>query len=156
MSTTKNSRDIKASAEVVYKAFTDPKALEVWMAPGEMTGKIHQFDLREGGSYEMSLYYPESKKSTKGKPYGKTSDNEDKYTARFVELKPYEKIVLAIIFDSTDEKNTGEMLMDVTLKPKDKATTVTILFKNIPPGIKPEDNEKGTEMTLEKLAKYVE
>lgn len=156
MSTTKNSRDIKASAEVLYQAFTDPKALEVWMAPGEMTGKIHQFDLREGGSYEMSLYYPESEKSSSGKPYGKTGDNEDRYTARFVELKPYEKIVLAIIFDSTDKKITSEMIMDVTLKPKDKSTTVTIVFKNIPSGIKPEDNEKGTEMTLEKLAKYVE
>ena len=156
MSTTKNSRDIKASAEVIYKAFTDPKALEVWMAPGEMTGKIHQFDLREGGSYEMSLYYPESEKSDDGKPYGKTSDNEDKYTARFVELKPNEKIVLVIIFDSNDEKNTGKMIMDVTLTPKGKSTTVTILFKNIPLGIKPGDNEKGTEMTLDKLAKYVE
>ena len=156
MSTTKNSRDIQASAEVIYKAFTDPKALEVWMAPGGMTGKIHQFDLREGGSYEMSLYYPDSEKNSTGKPYGKTADNEDKYTARFVELKPHEKIALAIIFDSADEKNTGEMIMDLTLTPKDKGTTVTIVFKNIPPGIKPEDNKKGTEMTLDKLAKYVE
>jgi uncharacterized protein YndB with AHSA1/START domain len=151
MSTTKNSRDIKASTEVLYKAFTDPKALEIWMAPGEMTGKIHAFDLREGGSYEMSLYYPDSEK-----PIGKTGDNEDKYTARFVELKPYEKIVLAIIFDSSDAQLIGEMIMETTLTPKDKGTAVTIVFKNIPPGIKPEDNEEGTEMTLEKLARYVE
>lgn len=156
MATTKNSRDIKASAEVLYKAFTDPKALEVWMAPGEMTGKIHKFDLREGGSYEMSLYYPDSEKSAEGGPYGKSNNNEDKYTAHFVELKPFEKVVLSINFDSTDENNTGEMIMDVTLTPKGKETTVTIVFKNIPSGIKPEDNEKGTEMSLEKLAKYVE
>jgi uncharacterized protein YndB with AHSA1/START domain len=156
MSTTKNSRDIRASAEVLYQAFTNPKALEVWMAPGEMTGKVHHFDLREGGGYEMSLYYPESEKSPEGKSYGKTGDNEDKYTARFIELKPNEKIALAITFDSADEKNTSEMIMDVTLTPKDKDTTVTIVFKNIPMGIRPEDNVKGTEMSLEKLAKYVE
>ncbi|GAB3519190.1 SRPBCC family protein [Emticicia fontis] len=156
MSTTKNSRDIRASVEVLYQAFTDPKALEVWMAPGEMTGKVHQFDLREGGGYEMSLYYPESEKSPEGQSYGKTSNNEDKYSARFIELKPNEKVVCAIVFDSTDENNTGEMIMDVTLTPKGKDTTVTIVFKNIPLGIKPEDNEKGTEMSLEKLAKYVE
>lgn len=126
------------------------------MAPGDMTGKIHQFDLREGGSYEMSLYYPDSAKNVSGKPYGKTQANEDKYTARFVELKPYKKIVLDIVFDSTDEKNTGEMIMDVTLTPKGKGTMVIIVFKNIPSGIKPEDNERGTEMTLKKLAKYVE
>ena len=156
MSTTKNTRYINASAEVLYKAFTYPKALEIWMAPGDMTGKIHSFDLREGGSYEMSLYYPDSKQKSTEKPQGKTGDNEDKYKARFVELKPYEKIVLAITFDSTDEKLTGEMIMEVSLKPKDKGTTVTIVFKNIPVGIKPEDNEEGTEMTLNKLAKFVE
>jgi hypothetical protein len=30
------------------------------------------------------------------------------------------------------------------------------VFRNIPPGIKPEDNEKGTALTLQKLAAYVE
>ena len=104
----------------------------------------------------MSLYYPDSEKNSTGKPYGKTADNEDKYTARFVELKPNKKIVLTINFDSADENNVGEMIMDITLTPKGKGTTVTIVFKNIPQGIKPEDNEKGTEMTLEKLAEYVE
>ncbi|RYU96360.1 SRPBCC family protein [Emticicia agri] len=152
MSTTKNSRYIKATPEVLYQAFTEPKALETWMAPGEMTGKMHSFDLREGGSYEMSLYYPESEKQTQGK----SSNKEDRYKARFVELTPNKKIVQAITFDSTDENLTGEMIMEVTFTKKDKGTEVSIIFKNIPPGIKPEDNEQGTEMTLEKLAKYVE
>ena len=35
-------------------------------------------------------------------------------------------------------------------------TTVSIVFKDIPPGIRPEDNEAGTRSTLEKLARYVE
>ncbi len=33
---------------------------------------------------------------------------------------------------------------------------VTIIFKNIPTGVDPKDNEDGTEQSLEKLAKYVE
>jgi len=33
---------------------------------------------------------------------------------------------------------------------------VTILFENIPPGIRPEDNEAGSRSSLEKLARYVE
>jgi hypothetical protein len=48
------------------------------------------------------------------------------------------------------------MIMEVTLEPKGKGTEVTFLFKNIPPGIRPEDNEAGTQSTLEKLARYVE
>jgi hypothetical protein len=30
------------------------------------------------------------------------------------------------------------------------------VFRNIPSGIRPEDNEEGTQLTLEKLARYVE
>jgi len=30
-----------------------------------------------------------------------------------------------------------------------------MVFKNIPDGIHPEDNEKGTELSLQKLDKYV-
>jgi hypothetical protein len=39
---------------------------------------------------------------------------------------------------------------------EDGGTTVSILFKDIPPGIRPEDNEAGTRATLERLARYVE
>jgi hypothetical protein len=48
------------------------------------------------------------------------------------------------------------MIMVVTLEAEDGGTTVSILFKDIPSGIRPEDNEEGTRLTLEKLARYVE
>ena len=149
---TRNSKFIKASQEALYRAFTDPAALAAWLAPGEMTGEVHNFDLRVGGGYQMSLYYPSSEKSSRGK----TSEREDRYTARFVELTPPGRIVEAITFDSADPAFSGEMMMEVTLEAKDGGTTVSILFKNIPPGIRPEDNETGTRLTLEKLARYVE
>jgi len=41
------------------------------------------------------------------------------------------------------------------LKAKGKKTKVTLEFKNIPAGIRPEDNEAGTKSSLEKLARYV-
>ena len=152
MTTTRNSKDINATKEALYQAFTNPAALETWLAPGEMTGKIHSFDLRPGGGYQMSLFYPSSEKESRGK----TSEKEDRFTARFVELTPYKKIVQAIIFDSPDPAFSGEMIMEVTFEEIENATRVTILFTNIPPGIKPEDNKAGTESTLEKLARYVE
>ena len=46
--------------------------------------------------------------------------------------------------------------MEVTFEYRDNGTKVTFLFKDIPKGIKPEDNEAGTISTLEKLAHYVE
>jgi len=151
MSTTRNSRVIGASLQLLYEAFTSPKALETWLAPGDMTGKIHRFDLREGGSYEMSLFYPESDQEARGKTTGK----EDRYVARFVELQPGKKIVEAIRFDSPDAHFQGEMIMEVLFEPENEGTRVTMVFKNIPTGIRPEDNEKGTELSLQKLENYV-
>lgn len=46
--------------------------------------------------------------------------------------------------------------MVVTFADKDGGTEVTILFENLPPGIRPEDNETGTRSSLEKLVRYVE
>jgi len=152
MSTTTNQKLIHSSPETVYQAFTDPRALEIWLAPGDMTGKIHSFDLRPGGRYEMSLYYPATDKTGKGK----SASNEDRFVARFVELRPPSKIVQAIIFDSADPAFSGEMIMETSLQLKNNGTMVTMTFKNIPPGIKPADNEKGTNLSLEKLIRYLE
>jgi uncharacterized protein YndB with AHSA1/START domain len=149
---TRTSRFIKAPREALYRAFTDPAALAVWLAPGEMTGKIHEFDGRVGGGYRMSLFYPSSEQEYRGK----TSEREDRFTARFVELKPPARIVQAISFDSDDPAFSGEMTMVVTLEERDDGTEVTILFENIPLGIRPEDNDEGTRSSLEKLARYVE
>jgi uncharacterized protein YndB with AHSA1/START domain len=150
--TTTNTKFINASPEVIYNAFTDPDSIAVWMAPEDMTGKVHHFDLKVGGGYEMSLFYPESETGSKGK----TDDKEDRYTSRFVELSPYKKIVQAIIFDSEDPVFGGEMIMEVLLTAEKNGTTVTIIFKDIPSGIKLSDNEEGTRSTLEKLARYIE
>jgi uncharacterized protein YndB with AHSA1/START domain len=51
---TRTASVIKAPCEALYRAFTDPAALAVWLSPGEMTGKVHAFDARVGGGYRMS------------------------------------------------------------------------------------------------------
>jgi len=143
---------MRASPEAVYQAFTDPSALAVWLAPGNMTAELHGFDGRVGGGYQMSLYYPSNDKTSRGK----TSEREDRYSARFVELTPPTRLVAAITFDTSDPAFAGEMTMVVTLKPETGGTMVTIEFADIPAGIRPLDNELGTQMSLEKLARYVE
>ena len=94
---TKNTKFIRATPEVIYQALTDPAALAIWFAPGDMTGKVHNFDLRVGGGYQMSLFYPSSDISSRGK----SSEKEDRYTARFVKLTPPRRIIEAITFASS-------------------------------------------------------
>lgn len=149
---TKNSKRIKASPEKIWRAFSDPGSLEQWMAPDTMTAKVHHFDFKVGGGYEMSLYYPEAG----NEQTGKTAENEDRYTSSYSEIVTNKKIVELINFNSPDPDFSGEMIMEMVLEPKGKETEVTFLFRNIPKGIKPEDNESGTISTLEKLARFVE
>jgi len=150
--TTQNSKVIKAPREDIYRAFTDPDALAIWLAPGEMTGRLDRFDFKVGGGYQMSLFYPPSEKES----HGKTSDKEDRYTARFLVLAPNERIVQSITFDSEDPAFSGKMIMEVKFDAIETGTRVTILFKNIPSGIQPMDNKTGTRSTLRKLARFVE
>jgi uncharacterized protein YndB with AHSA1/START domain len=149
---TPTSRLIHAPRETLYRAFTDPAALAAWQVPGDMTAKVHAFDLRVGGGYTMSLFYPASDQPNRGK----TAGREDRFTACFLELTPPTRIVQAITFDSPNPAFAGEMIMTITLADRAGATDVTIAFDHLPPGIRPEDNDSGTRSSLEKLARYVE
>jgi uncharacterized protein YndB with AHSA1/START domain len=142
---------IHAARPDVYRAFTEPDALEAWLAPGELTAEIDTFDLRVGGGFEMTLRYPDSVAGTPGK----TSNREDAYTARFLELEPPSRIVQGITFASSNPAFAGEMLMTITLTERGTGTEVTIAFDNVPPGISTEDNALGTRMSLAKLTTYL-
>jgi uncharacterized protein YndB with AHSA1/START domain len=116
-----------------------------------MTGKFHAFDARAGGGYEVSLFYPDSES-----PRGKTAEREDRVRVHFVELVRPQRIVETVTFQSPDTHFAGEMQMIVSFAPDADGTNVTIICNDIPPGIRPEDNETGSRETLENLAKYME
>ena len=150
--TTVVSRVVKASREAVYRAFLDQDALVAWLPPGTMQGVVHAFDAREGGTFRISLVYPEGE----GSPRGKSSARTDTVGGRFVELVPNERIVWATQFESTDPSFAGEMIVSWMLRPAGSGTEVIVRCENIPRGIRPEDNEAGSRSTLEKLAAFLE
>jgi uncharacterized protein YndB with AHSA1/START domain len=146
---TRTSKIIQASPVALYEAFTNPEILITWLPPGDMTGKIHEFDARVGGGYCMSLLYPAEERILKGK----TSEKEDRCRVRFVELTPPHKIVEVVSFVTDDPAIQGEMTLIVTFKAVSGGTEVVMLFENLPPGLRPEDNEAGSELSLAQLAR---
>jgi uncharacterized protein YndB with AHSA1/START domain len=146
------SRTIKATPEALYAAFMDPAALVEWLPPAGMTGAMHAFDGQVGGGYRMSLRYPPGERSFRGK----TSDGEDMVSVRFVELAPPRRIVEAVTFISADPAFNGEMTITVTLEEASGGTEVAFLCENLPPGLRPEDNETGSRLSLEQLARRFE
>jgi uncharacterized protein YndB with AHSA1/START domain len=149
---TRTSRVIRARPEELYDAFMDPAALVAWLPPGEMTGEIHEFDARVGGGYRMSLFYPPNEHAFRGK----TSDREDRVNVQFLELARPRKIVEVVSFDTTDPGLVGEMTMTATFEKISGGTEVTLVFKNLPPGLRAEDNEAGARSNLEQLARHFE
>jgi len=99
----RTSRVIKASREALYRAFTDPAALAVWLAPDQMTAKVHEFDGRVGGGYQMSLFYHHPSSCTAAKPRsGKTVSQHGSSN-----LRPQQELSKRSPFDSADPTFAG-------------------------------------------------
>jgi len=149
---TKVSRIIRATRQALYGAFLDPEVLASWRAPETMKAQVHTFDPREGGAYRMSLTYTDPEHAGAGK----SSDDTDTFQGRFVELVPHERIVELVVFESREPGFMGEMKMTTTFAEAEGGTEVTLTCENIPPGIRPEDNEVGCRESLQNLARLFE
>ncbi len=128
----------------------DPKAVQQWMVPDQMTSEIHSFDAREGGTFRISLTYDERTTA------GKTTNQTDTFHGRFIKLVPDTEMVQAVEFESDDPSMAGEMTITYTLAEADGGTDIVGVHENIPPGVVPADNELGFRMSLDNLAKLVE
>lgn len=54
-----SSRLLNAPVEKVYNAFADPQVLARWWGPEGFTNTIHEFDLRPGGKWALTMHGPE-------------------------------------------------------------------------------------------------
>ncbi|GAA4301886.1 SRPBCC domain-containing protein [Aestuariibaculum suncheonense] len=53
-----NERLIESSIENVYHAFSNPDQLKEWWGPEDFTNTIHEFDLRPGGKWLLTMHGP--------------------------------------------------------------------------------------------------
>ncbi|WP_256378590.1 SRPBCC domain-containing protein [Nordella sp. HKS 07] len=77
-------------------------------------------------------------------------------SVRSIELRPARRIVEAVTFHSADPAFAGEMRVEIRFDDVPGGTEVTFISSDIPAGIRPEDNDEGTRLSLEQLARYVE
>ncbi|MEU4366702.1 SRPBCC family protein [Micromonospora chersina] len=150
MYSTQVSRLVKAPRSAVYRALLDPAAVAKWRVPTGMSGHVHEFDAREGGSLRVSLTY-EAPDNT-----GKSTAHTDTYHGRFVKLVPDRQVVEVVEFETDDPALGGAMTMTTTLADVDGGTEVVVVHDGIPDAIPAEDNETGTRMALANLARLVE
>jgi len=151
MGTTRLTRHIRAPRSRVYQALLDPDAVQRWQVPDIMTSHVHAFDAREGGEFRVSLTY-DAPAGT-----GKTTAQTDTYHGRFTRLVPDTEVVQVVEFETPDPALGGEMTITYALADAgDGGTVLTGTHENLPPGVRPEDNELGWSQSIGKLARLVE
>ncbi len=134
-------RVLRAKPERVYRAFLDSDAMVKWLPPNGFTGKVHQIDVRVGGSYKMSFM-------------NFTTGHSHSFGGKYLELVPNERIRHT---DSFDDLNLpGEMQTTVSLKPVSCGTELNIVQEGIPEAIPPEACYLGWQESLTLLAQLVE
>ena len=143
------TRLIHAPPAKIAEAFATPDQYIKWLPPTGMTGRVFDYDFREGGRYRIELTYASG-------GAGKTSARTDVSSGRFIALDPGRRIVMSVEFDSADPAFAGEMIMTWTFAPAPGGTQVTVTAEHVPAGISPEDHAIGLSSSLENLARHVE
>ena len=140
-STVRLHRVLRASPDKVYRAFLAPDAMVKWLPPHGFTGKVHQIDVRVGGSYKMSFT---NLATGQGHSFG----------GEYLELEPNRRIRHTDRFD--DPNLPGVMQVTVALTPVSCGTELAIVQEGIPEVIPPEACYLGWQESLSLLALLVE
>jgi len=134
-------RILRASPELIYRAFLEPDAIAKWLPPHGFIGKVHQMDARVGGRFKMSFT---SLASGKSHTFG----------GEYLELVLHERIRHTDEFD--DPNLPGQLMVTVTLKKVMVGTELIIVQEGIPEAIPPEACYLGWQESLTLLAQLVE
>ena len=134
-------RVLRTSPDKIYRAFLEPDAKAKWLPPYGFTGKVHQSDVKVGGSYKMSFTN-----------FG--TGHSHSFGGTYQELIPGERIRYTDRFD--DLNLPGEMNITVTLKKTLVGTEVNIVQEGVPDVIPAEACYLGWQESLAQLARLVE
>jgi uncharacterized protein YndB with AHSA1/START domain len=134
-------RVLTAKPERVYKAFLDGDAMNKWLPPFGVTGKVHSIDPRVGGGYKMSFT-------------NFSTGNSHSFGGTYKELVPNEKLVYTDAFD--DPNLPGTMITTVVIRAVSVGCELSIEQAGIPEQIPVEMCYLGWQQSLVQLAKLVE
>lgn len=136
-------RVFKAPPERIWHCFTDPDAYAKWLPPHGFIGHVHHMDAKVGGTFRMSF-------ATINRSWSES------FGGRYLELKPYEKIVHTDKFETDDPAMQQEMLVTILLKAVPGGTELTVIQENIPAGPAADGAPVGWGQSLDNLQRLVE
>ena len=133
-------RRLKAPAEKVFSAWTDPEKIIHWFGPAETaSGSVRaDMDVRVGGRYRMRF---------------KTEDGEShEVGGEYKEVIANERLVFSWAWHSTPER---ESLVTITMKADGDGTLLTLHHERFFDQKARDGHNRGWTGTLEKLERYL-
>jgi uncharacterized protein YndB with AHSA1/START domain len=144
MAESTTTRLIKAPRSRIYNALVDGQALSKWLHPAGTSSKLHECVPKVGGHLRMEI------------THGPKPEDTRLFDLVFVEMRPEEAVAFRGSFVSDDPAMAEEMLIAITLKEETGGTRITLRHEGIPEKISVKDNERGSESSLDNLARLVE
>ena len=140
-STIKLHRVLKTTPERLYKAFLDPQAVVKWLPPHGFTAKVHNMDVRVGGSYKMSFT-------------NFTTGSSHSFGGEYLELVPNQRIRHTDVFDPPGPP--GTLTVTIEIKKVLCGAEVHITQEGVPDAIPAEMCYLGWSESLDLLKLLVE
>ena len=134
-------RVLRSKPEKLYRAFLEPDAIAKWIPPYGFTCKVHQMNVRVGGTFNMSFH-------------NFSTGNGHSFGGEYLELVPNALIRYTDKFD--DPKLPGVLQVTVKLTPVLCGTDIDIVQEGIPEAIPLEMCYLGWQESLAQLATLVE
>lgn len=134
-------RVLRSKPERLYRAFLDADAIAKWLPPYGFICKVHQMEVRVGGTKKLSFIN-----------FG--TGNGHAFGGEYRELIPNERIQYTDKFD--DPNLTDEMRTTISFRPVSCGTELSIVQEGIPQAIPVEMCYLGWQESLEQLARLVE
>lgn len=130
------SRLVSASAEAVFRAWTEPDEIEKWWAPEGMSVPFVEVDLKVGGTYRLGLQRP---------------DADPFYaTGTYREIQRPWRLVFTWRWEP-DMMKAGETLVTLDLHEKDGKTEIVLTHERFPSAEVRDEHSEGWTQCLERL-----
>lgn len=134
-------RVMVAPPEKIFRAFTDQDAIASWLPPYGFVARVHEMNVKSGGTYRMSFT-------------NFSTGNSHSFGGTYLEVTANQLLRYTDRFD--DPNLPGEMTTTITLTKLSCGTALHITQEGIPAVIPEEMCYLGWQDSLEKLKKLVE
>jgi uncharacterized protein YndB with AHSA1/START domain len=132
-------RTLKASAEKVFAAWTEPEALKRWFGPSDaLVNEVVEIDLTVGGRYRIAGHSPD------GEPHC--------VSGVYREIVPNRKLVFTWAWESTPERVS---LVTIEIAPGDGGCVLTLTHERFFDEAARDRHRQGWTGTLDRLERFL-